>query len=203
MRKRWLLVVLAAPLAIGVLTLTYARGWIADKALFVGAMIAVGAIELGTVLTLAFSGHAGRRRAKPSGEVLYKDGLITITKNEIVFHHYQLLGGSRAVAIGEVDVVRALRPTFFNGKWRLGGSGDFQTWFPTDWARFRRDTIFLAKLKKSGGYDIGFTAKDSQRVRQVLRDLALLHPVCEVCGYDLRGSTGRCPECGSEDSRMC
>jgi hypothetical protein len=59
------------------------------------------------------------------------------------------------------------------GSWRIWGTGDFQTWFPLDGKRPRRDRIFVASLRDTS-QRIGFTVEDSQKVAGILEERGLL-----------------------------
>jgi serine/threonine protein kinase len=106
---------------------------------------------------------------------LYKDGLIDITDQEVIFHRYYFpFGGDKRVPLNHIERIEARPPSFFGGSWRIWGSGDFQTWFPLDGARPSRDTIFIAFLH--GRFRrIGFTVEDSKKVTEVLKERGLLH----------------------------
>jgi serine/threonine protein kinase len=110
-----------------------------------------------------------------STNTLYKDGLIEITDQEIVFHRYYFpLGGDKHVPLNHIERIQARPPSFFGGSWRIWGSGDLRTWFPLDGARPSRDTIFIAFLR--GRFRrIGFTVEDSKKVAGVLKERGLFH----------------------------
>jgi len=103
----------------------------------------------------------------------YSDALITITPNTIVFHDYYFLGVGKTVLFGEIDSITEYEPDIYHGKWRIWGSGSFGIWFPLDWDRPKRDRIFIAKLNKKG-VQIGFTAQDSAKVDEILREAGLI-----------------------------
>jgi hypothetical protein len=105
---------------------------------------------------------------------VYKDSLIEITDQEIVFHHYySLFGNDRRVPFSQIEAVQVRQPSLLAGSWRLWGTEDFRTWFPLDKHRPSRDRIFMASLR--GKYwRIGFTVEDSQKVTGILRERGLL-----------------------------
>jgi hypothetical protein len=107
---------------------------------------------------------------------LYKDKLIEVTDQEMIFHRYYLpFGSAKYVPWNQIESVQVRPPLFFGGSWRLWGSGDFlRTWFPLDFARPSRDRIFIASLRGSF-VRIGFTVEDSQKVASILRKRGLLH----------------------------
>jgi len=110
-----------------------------------------------------------------SEEPLYGDRLVEIHRDAILFRHYFFPTGDRRVPLAEILRVEALRPTTGTGRWRVHGTSDGRTWFPRDWKRATRDTVFVAHLKDSADR-IGFTVEDSARARRVLQDLGLLAP---------------------------
>ena len=108
---------------------------------------------------------------------IYKDRLIEITDEEVIFHIYYFpFGGDKHVALNQIESVQINQPSFFGGSWRLWGSNGFRTWFPLDYRRPNRDRIFIASLR--GQYmRIGFTAEDSQKVADILKERGLLFAV--------------------------
>ncbi len=139
-----------------------------------------GVIALFAVNAIGFAYFWRHRKSVPSaiatGAVLYSDKLIEITEDTILFHGYYFPCGSKRISLGDVEKVDAMKPTLFTGKWRLSGTGDFVTWFPADYGRFKRDTIFHMQLKN--GRRIGFTAIDSNPVKAILSQKQLLKVNC-------------------------
>jgi hypothetical protein len=105
---------------------------------------------------------------------LYKDGLVEITDQEIVFHRYYFpFGGDKHVPLRDIESVEARPPSFWGGSWRIWGSGDFRTWFPLDGARPNRDRLFFTNLR-GRSRRIGFTVEHSEAAAQVLKEHGLL-----------------------------
>lgn len=99
-----------------------------------------------------------------SSEAIYKDTLVTITENEIIFHNYYFPSGKDKVVVFEnIKYVSIEQPTIWNGKWRLHGTENFKVWFPKDYKRHKRDRIFIATLKTQW-VNIGFTVEDGSTV---------------------------------------
>src|ERR1017187_9278515 len=106
---------------------------------------------------------------------LYKDGLVEVTDQEVVFHRYYFpFGGDKHVPFSQIESVQVTQPSVFGGSWRIWGSGNFRTWFPLDGGRPGRDRIFVASLRNSSRR-IGFTVEDSKKVTSVLKERGLLH----------------------------
>jgi hypothetical protein len=102
---------------------------------------------------------------------LYKDELIEVSDEELVFHRYYYpFGGDKHVPLSRIASVRVR----LGGSWRLWGTGDLRTWFPQDNKRPRRDRIFIISLRDSFRR-IGFTVEDSQKVADIFRERGLLH----------------------------
>lgn len=105
---------------------------------------------------------------------LYKDNLVEITEQEIIFHRYYFpFCGDKHVPLNQIENVEVRRPSVFGGSWRIWGSGDFKTWFPLDGARPSRDAIFVASLHNSSRR-IGFTVEHSKEAAEALRGRGLL-----------------------------
>ena len=104
---------------------------------------------------------------------LYSDGLITIKQDSVKFHNYYFPGIGKVVPIKDIEKIESLKPSIFNGKWRLWGGGGFGHWFPMDMLRPTRDRIFFAKLKNKD-FVIGFTARESYNVENIFREMNLI-----------------------------
>jgi len=106
---------------------------------------------------------------------IYKDKLIEVTDQEVVFHRYYFpFGGDKHVPLSHIESIQVREPSLFGGSWRIWGTGDFRTWCPFDGGRPGRDKIFLATLRNSFRR-IGFTVEDSQKVISIFREQGLLH----------------------------
>lgn len=103
----------------------------------------------------------------------YSDPLVTITDDSIVIHRYYFPTGDKEIFWDEIEQVRALRPTMWNGKWRLHGTGTLSTWFACDFGRPAREAIFIMRLR-SQDVKVGFTVHDSPRVKRIFAERFLL-----------------------------
>lgn len=113
-----------------------------------------------------------------STKVEYKDNLIEIFDDTIVFKNYYFPTGSKSIKISQVEYVEEKPPTLRNGKWRLHGTGDllFRIWFPADYDRPSRDKIFVMKIKNKW-IKIGFTVENSYAISELFRNKRLLKHV--------------------------
>jgi len=105
----------------------------------------------------------------------YKDKLIEIFDDTIVFKNYYFPTGSKSIRLSQAECVEEKPPTLRNGKWRLHGTGDplFRIWFPADYDRPSRDKIFVMKVKGKW-IRIGFTVENSYVVSELLKTKGLL-----------------------------
>jgi hypothetical protein len=105
---------------------------------------------------------------------LYKDGLVEITDQEIVFlRYYCPFASDKHVPWEQIERVEIKQPGFWGGSWRIWGSGDFHTWFPLDGARPNRDRIFIMFLRNRY-WRIGFTVEHFKEVTDILNEHGLL-----------------------------
>ena len=106
--------------------------------------------------------------------VLYADRQVSVTGDSITFNRYSFpLLGKRTVAFTDIDHIAIMEPSVANGRWRIWGSGNLNTWFPFDLHRPSRDRIFVAFLK-TRGMNIGFTVEDSSMILPVFRKYGLI-----------------------------
>jgi hypothetical protein len=149
------------------------------------SLIAFGAVLLAvTPVALVFNiTTAQEREARAAlrsldkGGVLYADTLVTITERGITFHRYYFPSySSKYVAWPEFEEVAVEKPTIWTGKWRIHGTGDFRTWFPSDAQRPKRDVLFLAKLNTQWTR-IGFTVENADQVIAILKEKGVLKSV--------------------------
>ncbi len=105
---------------------------------------------------------------------LYKDHLVEVTDEEVVFHRYYFpFGGDKHVPLSRIESVQVRPRSIWSGSWRIWGSGDLRTWFPFDGARPSRDRVFIAFLRGCWRR-IGFTVEDSEQVIEILQQQGLL-----------------------------
>ena len=109
-----------------------------------------------------------------AAEIVYADKLITITNDHIIFNRYYFpLRKPKVVKIENIKSISVKKPTIWNGKWRLHGTGNFEVWFPEDYRRPKRDRIFFATLTNQWT-KIGFTVENGETVEKLLRSMNLI-----------------------------
>ncbi len=93
--------------------------------------------------------------------VLYADRLVEVDEQGMRLKNYYFPFGSKYIRFDQVKSWSQQPATLLNGKWRIWGSGDLRTWFPLDWQRPQRDTIFFLTLTTQNNR-IGFTVEHTE-----------------------------------------
>lgn len=107
-------------------------------------------------------------------EPIYSDSLVILTEDALILkHYYYPARAPKRVAFADIQRIVVKKPTIWNGKWRLHGTGTFTTWFAEDQQRPTRDKLFFAKIRKKW-MKIAFTVEDSNRVEEILRGKNLI-----------------------------
>ena len=139
-------------------------------------VLIVGFLLATAIFTIRLIYSIGARQRLPGTyamKILYRDSLIEITEQEIIFRRYYFpFGGEKHVPLSQIENVQIQPPSVSFGSWRIWGGGPL-TWFPLDWHRPSRDAIFLAYLR-SRSVRIGFTVERSKEAAEVLRERRLL-----------------------------
>jgi hypothetical protein len=172
--------------------LVIAAGLLAGSAAFIvmGAALIVLSVAVHAVRILRHvqagrgdpgPGAPGQPGPIPGENVLYADGLVTLTGESITFHHYSFpfFTAGRTVLYQDIGHIAIRKPTVLTGRWRIAGCGDLRTWFPFDGNRPSRDRIFHAAIR-TRGMDVGFTVTDPAAVTAILREKGV--PVTDDTG---------------------
>jgi hypothetical protein len=106
-------------------------------------------------------------------EAIYSDSLVKITGRSILFKRYGFFEGDRLVPFSEIEKIVVKKPSIWNGRFRFHGTGDFKTWFPKDFQRYKRDKIFVAFIRNKW-WRIGFTVENSAAVLKILQEKGLI-----------------------------
>lgn len=109
-------------------------------------------------------------------DIIYSDSLVEIKHGSILFKRYSFFEKDRLVLFTDIEKIIAKKSTIWNGKFRFHGTGDFKTWFPKDFQRYKRDKIFIASIRYKW-WRIGFTVEDSNAVLKILLDKGLIKEV--------------------------
>ena len=106
----------------------------------------------------------------------YNDSLIAITGDSILFKRYNLFERDRLVLFSDIEKISVKPASIWNGKFRFHGTGDFHTWFPRDFQRYKRDKIFFAFIRNKW-WRIGFTVEDSAAVIKIFQEKGLIRDI--------------------------
>ncbi len=99
---------------------------------------------------------------------IYSDNLVEVYENGIRFQNYYFPFGFKFVEFSDILSLDKESPTFSNGKWRIWGTTSFVFWFPLDWKRPWRNSIFFLRLS-SQRVRIGFTVESTERFIEVMK----------------------------------
>ena len=108
-----------------------------------------------------------------AGKIIYSDSLIETTENSILFHRYSFFERDRKVFFSDIEKIIVKKATIWNGKFRFHGTGDFKTWFPKDFQRYKRNKIFVAYIRNKW-WRIGFTVENSDTIMRIFREKGLI-----------------------------
>ena len=106
-------------------------------------------------------------------DIIYSDSLIEIKHGSILFRRYGFFEDGRLVSFSDIEKIVVKKATIWNGRFRFHGTGDFKTWFPKDFKRYKRDKIFVAYIRYKWRR-IGFTVENSDEVVKILREKGLI-----------------------------
>ncbi|HDQ03887.1 MAG TPA: hypothetical protein ENN23_04860 [Deltaproteobacteria bacterium] len=105
--------------------------------------------------------------------VIYSDSLVEIKHGSILFRRYSFFERDRLVLLSDIEKIVVKKSTIWNGKFRFHGTGDFKTWFPKDFQRYKRDKIFITHIRYKW-WNIGFTVEDPDTVIRILREKGVI-----------------------------
>ena len=106
----------------------------------------------------------------------YYDSLVAITGDSILFKRYDIFEHYRLVFFSDIEKIIVKPASIWNGKFRFHGTGDFHTWFPRDFQRYKRDKIFFAFIRNKW-WRIGFTVEDSAAVIKIFQEKGLIRDI--------------------------
>jgi len=106
-------------------------------------------------------------------DIIYSDSLVVITNRSIIFRSYSFFERDRMVLFSEIEKIFVKKASPWNGKFRFHGTGDFKTWFPKDFQRYKRDKIFFAFIRYKW-WRIGFTVENSDAVIKIFLKKGLI-----------------------------
>ena len=106
----------------------------------------------------------------------YHDSLVAITGDSILFKRYNIVERDRLVLFSDIEKIIVKPASIWNGKFRFHGTGDFHTWFPKDFQRYKRDKIFFAFIRNKW-WRIGFTVEDSAAVIKIFQEKGLIRDI--------------------------
>ena len=99
---------------------------------------------------------------------IYTDNLVKVYDNGILFRNYYFPFGSKFVKFSNILSIVKKSPTLTNGKWRIWGTSSFLFWFPLDWKRPKKNSIFFLRLS-SQRIRIGFTVENTEQFIEVMK----------------------------------
>ena len=99
--------------------------------------------------------------------VLYEDKFVKITEEAIEIKEYTFMKKPRIVPFDEISKLVVKRSTWWNGRYRTLGTGEFLIWFAYDDRRFEKDCLFVMKVKNKY-WRIAFSAEDPEVVTRIM-----------------------------------
>lgn len=105
---------------------------------------------------------------------VYADALVELTDKTLTLKQYYYPGrGSKTIRLSDIETIIEKKPTLFNGKWRLWGTGSFRVWFALDRKRPTREAIYYVKIKHTF-LKAGFSVENAAAFSAALDQAGLL-----------------------------
>ena len=129
-------------------------------------------------------------------ETIYSDSLVTITGESILFKRYNIFERDRLVSFSDIEKI-IVKVVIWNGKFRFHGSGDFHTWFPRDFQRYKRDKIFCAFIRDKW-WRIGFTVENSAAVVKIFKKNGLIRDLINGFNHSVSAAVKKIYKCKNQ-----
>ncbi len=106
--------------------------------------------------------------------IQYHDGYADVFEDSIVIKKYYFpIPLSKRIDFNEIESISIETPNIKNGKWRIWGSGNLNTWFPLDFDRHKRNKMFIISIKDKR-FKIGLTVTNPDKLTHMLGKYNLL-----------------------------
>lgn len=97
----------------------------------------------------------------------YKNHLVEVTDTALRIRHYYFPFGDKIIPFSEIEEIVQRPASLLTGKWRVWGTATPDVWFALDWARPKRDVMFLAILKNKK-IKAGFSVEHPQEFAAIV-----------------------------------
>jgi len=115
--------------------------------------------------------------------VTYSDRLVEMTVTSITFNCYYFPFGKKQLLLSQIQEICIYKFKGPSNIWRQWGTGDFLHWFPLDWNRPKRDTLFVIK-QKGKRIRIGFTVENAKQFEECLKESAISDSIVQSEQHD-------------------
>lgn len=134
--------------------------------------IAAPIILMATTVLLLIS---PKKRAPVEKNVEYYDRYLEIYPDHMILSGFYFGPiGRKRIAFDSVGSIEVISLNFWNGRYRIQGTGDFGTWFTHDIDRPSKDRAFaIHRIGK--WWRIAFSAEDFDKVAAIFEAKGLLH----------------------------
>ena len=133
-------------------------------------LLAVGGSLILTVLVLI----GPKKKAAVSKDIIYHDRYIEIYPDQIVLNGFYLGPfGRKTITFKAGARIELVTLTFWKGRFRIQGTGDFKHWYAHDIERPNRQTCFMLH-RRGKWWHIGFSAENMDQAAAIFREKGLL-----------------------------
>jgi hypothetical protein len=106
--------------------------------------------------------------------ILYVDRLVQLSNKYLILKNYYFPSmKERKILLCDIARIEIKKNSIWNGKYRNHISAMFNTWFPSDNYRHKRDRIYIIIFPRKW-FRIGFTVENTLVVEKIFTEKGLL-----------------------------